>query len=143
MHAKGEDVKLMVMIDGAEVASFRSLESVEISWGLSTEEFNYVGASAVEIDETNGPATLTFRLNPKSPDFGRLMDLRRKRALPQESRQDVRFDITARVNYGDGGTDRWKFPDVKISDGGLSVQGRTARVAGNMTAVCASPARTA
>jgi hypothetical protein len=132
----------MVMVNGAQVASFTSLENVDVSWGFGVEEIDYVGADAPEIDETNGPATITFRINPKSPDFGRLMDLRRKRALPQDQRQNVVFDIVMRVNYGDGGVDRWKFPDVRISEGSMGASGRKNRVTGSMTAVCAKPSRT-
>lgn len=141
-NAKGEDVKLMVSINGAQVASFLSLENVDVTFGLSHEVVDYVGADVPEIDENNEPASIAFRINPKSPDFGRLMDLRRKRALPQDQRQEVTFDIVMRLNFGDGGVDRWAFPDVKITEGSLGASGRKNRVTGNMTALCTRPTRT-
>jgi hypothetical protein len=143
MHARGEDAKLIVMVDGAEQLVFRSLENVDINWGLLTDEYNYVGAAHPETDETNGPCTITFRINPDSPDYDKFVDLRRKRALPQETRSEVTFDITSSVNFGDAGRARWRFPDVKISDGNTSIGGRTARVGGGLTAHCDNPSKMA
>lgn len=141
MHAKGEDAKLTVMVDGREELVFRSLESVEFDWGLSTEEYNYVGADRVSTDENNGPCRITMRINPDSPGFGRLIELRRARATPLETRSAVRFDLSSVVNFGDAGRDRWAFPDIKLTDGNSGHTGRTARVTGSIVAICDNPKR--
>lgn len=140
--AKSEDVKMMVQIGGKEVASFRSLENFQFQSGFATELIEYVGADAPEIDESNGPSTLTFRINPKSTDYTRFMEYRRRRALPvdhPERLNNVVFDVTCRVNHGDGGTDKMSFPDIKVGEMTVEGSGRITRVAGNMTALCAKP----
>lgn len=140
--AKSEDMKLMLLHNGREVASFRSCENVRVTPGFSTDLVPYVGADADEIDENNGPATVTFRVNPKSTDYTQLMEYRRRRALPidhPERLNNVVFDAKIRVNHGDGGTDNMSFPDLKIGEMGLDAQGRVTRIAGDFTALCAKP----
>ena len=135
---------MTVMVNGREELIFRSLESMEIDFSITTEEFNYVGAARAETSEMNGSARLTFRVHPDTPGFGRLMELRRRRATPIAERDDsIRFDITTAMDFGDGGRDRWRFHDVKLSDGNQSVAGRTARVAAALTAICDNPSRMA
>ena len=139
--AKGEDCKVMVMVDGAEVDSFRALLDVKVTWGFSTDAVEYVGADAVEIDENNDPATLSLRFNPQGPDYARFVDYRRRRALPADhpDRVDATFDATLRINHADKGTERWAFPDLKVGEAGVGVAGRKPRVDGDVTCVCVNP----
>lgn len=141
MLARGQDGKLMVMEDGQEVMVFRNLENIDINWGISTTEDNFVGAEHAVTSEVNGPAKLTFRLKPDSPGFGRFVELRRKRAGAHATRTNVRFDITLTINYGDTGRERWSFPDVKIGDANSTVPGRTEHVTGTISATCDNPKR--
>lgn len=143
MHARGEDARLTVMVDGREELVFRSLESIDIDFGTTTQEFNYVGAQRPETDEINGPARLTFRINPDSPGFGRLVAYRLDRAQALETRSNVRIDISCAVDFGDAGRDRWRFPDVKLEAMSTGSSGRNARVTGAMTAICDNPSRMA
>lgn len=139
MLARGQDGKLMVMVDGQEELVFRNLENIDIDWGISTSEDNFVGQDHAVTSEINGPAKLTFRIKPDSPGFGRLIELRRARASALATRSSVRFDITLSVNHGDTGRDRWSFPDVKLGDGNSNVPGRTEHVTGTISAMCDQP----
>ncbi len=143
MLSRGEDGKLVVMVDGREELVFRNIEDIAIDWGLTTSEDNFVGRNSATTSEMNGPAKLTIKIKPDSPGFGRLIELRRQRAGSLETRSSIKFDITCAVNFGDAGRERWRFPDVKLEAGSTNVPGRNQHVNATITAICDEPSRMA
>lgn len=143
MLSRGEDGKLMVMVDGREELVFRNIEDIGIDWGLTTSEDNFVGRNSAVTSEMNGPAKLTIKIKPDSPGFGRLIELRRARGGSLATRSSVRFDITCAVDFGDGGRERWAFPDVKLEGGSTNVPGRNQHVNATITAICDEPKKLA
>jgi len=141
MLARGEDGTLAVMVDGQEELVFRGLENIEFDWGLTTETHNFVGRDRAHTTEANGSVSISVRIKPDSPGFGRLVELRRARAGSLETRREIRFDLTSSVNFGGAGRERWAFPDCKIGNASGTVPGRTQHVTNAMTFICDDPRR--
>jgi hypothetical protein len=143
MHARGEDGKFTVMVDGREELVFRNLDNIDIDFGAGVDEENFVGAETAQTFETNGPAKITLSIKPDSPGFDRFVELRLNRGKSLEQRSNVRFDLTGAVNFGDAGRARWRFPDCKVSDLKSSVQGRTGKFTGGLMLICDNPSKMA
>lgn len=143
MIPRGEDGTFRVMVDGREELCFRNLDDISFDWGLGTDEENFVGAATAQTFEFNGPVKVTVNIKPDSPGFDRLIELRRLRAEPQETRSEVKFDLTSAVNFGDAGRARWRFPDLKLGDGKTAVPGRTGKFTSGLMMICDNPSKMA
>lgn len=140
MIARGHDVKITIMRGGAVVSVF-DLVSADIDFGVETETVDYVGDAAPRVFGINKEARLTLSGEPTSTAFGALIAAVRDANKPNSSRVPVRIDASVSVDFGDGGRDRWKFPDCKLSSPKLNTSGRTDRVKSNLDLICANPSR--
>lgn len=138
MLSKGEDGKLYVLVDGREELVFRNIENIDIDWGFGTENHNFVGEDRTRVTEVNNPITVTVRIKPDSPGLDRLIELRLARAGQLANRQEVRFDLTCSVNFGNAGRSRWAFPDLKVGNTTSNIPGKGQFVTGSMQFICDS-----
>ena len=102
---------------------------------------DYVGDSVPRIFNTAGPARISVSGNPTSTAFGRLVALVREAAKPNAQKRSLRIDASMSMDFGDGGRDRWKFPDSKLSSPKTNVSGRNDRVKSSYELLCANPSR--
>lgn len=141
MKARGHDVKLSVLRDGAEALSFRTQNSVTINFGLTTDTRNPVGGTRPEIFGQNEEATLTVEIEPDRTDFWALIDAQREANRPNSERTAVQIDVTCSVDLGDQGRVRYAFPGCFVRSASNNVGGRLERVKGSIELVCPEPRR--
>ena len=140
MLARGHDVRFTVTQDGA-ITDTIDVESADVDFGVETETVDYVGDSVPRIFNTAGPARISVSGNPTSTAFGRLVALVREAAKPNAQKRSLRIDASMSMDFGDGGRDRWKFPDSKLSSPKTNVSGRNDRVKSSYELLCANPSR--
>lgn len=124
MRAKGHDWRFAILVDGREVKAIRYFNSVDINFGLGVETSNYVGQKHPTVSGINNEVTFGCPFDLDSKDYIDLIDAQRQKNAPNASRKNLRIDVTASVDFGDGGRSRVMIPDCTLHDAGLSVSGR-------------------
>lgn len=140
MIARGHDVRFTITQDGA-ITDTIDVESADVDFGVDTETVEYVGDSVPRIFNTAGSARISVSGNPTSTAFGRLVALVRESAKPNAQKRALRIDASMSMDFGNGGRDRWKFPDSKLSSPKTNVSGRNDRVKSSYELLCANPSR--
>ena len=125
MKAKGHDWRLSIKANGREIASIRAYSSVTIDFGLRQQTVNHVGRRFPSVEGYNDPPTFQCPFDVESKDYIDLLDAQRQKNLPNGARRDLRIDVTAAVDFGDGGRSRVLFGDCTLHDAGLNVSERT------------------
>jgi len=128
VKAKGQDVKIMLMRDGAELVSFRTQNAITINFGLATTIHNPVGSTAPEIYGQNDEVVVSLTPEPDRPEFLELLDAQRKANLPNASRTAVAIDMTCSVDFGSEGRARVGLQGGVVRSASLTTGGRTDRV---------------
>lgn len=141
MKARGHDVRLRLFQNGGEQKEFNEVVSFDVDYGVTAETADYVGATEARIYGSNNPATIRLTLEPGSRALGALIAAQMDANRPNAVRQGVDIDFTASMDFGDGGRERWAFPQCVLSSPNKSVSSRTARVQGSFELMCAKPER--
>lgn len=124
MRAKGHDWRFSIKIDGREIKAIRYVNSIDMTFGLGVEVVNYVAQKAPTVTGINNEVTFACPFDVATKDYIDLLAAQQKKNESNETRANMRIDVSTSVDFGDGGRTRIMVPDCTLHEAGLSVSGR-------------------